>query len=541
MASRLRLVSTALSDIGYVRANNQDSGFAGSRIIAMADGMGGHAGGDTASTIVIRTLAHIERSENHGSVGAMASHLVKSLLAAHDAIIGRAQKEPSLSGMGTTVDAVALTRGWWVQAHIGDSRAYLLRDGHLMRMTKDHSYVQHLIDVGRITPEEARNHPKKNIVMRVLGDFDIDPHPDIALHKAQPGDRWLLCSDGLCGSLEDSTIQEVMLTVPDRDECAQRLVNMALRAGSTDNVTAVIGDAQAAPSEHWSLINPNYGVQIPLVAGAAVAGISSIADVVHRPVAQAPGLRAEQTPAQKAAALSGHAQGQSAQNAAHGPVPAETIDSSTTEIAPGQKVAHPTDESNGGDEDIPDTGEIPVVRTPDGHLTADPSNTAVRREAERRKEEHRREITSAVRHHRRVRIAWISSIIGVLVLLIGATAGYYAWGQGQYYLGVDDGYVAVYRGTPTRLFGLSFSHPVSQTGIEASNLPSSWRAQLATGIPTGSVRAGMRRAQEIARQSAALQSKTPQQKHGKKQKQDQKQDSTAEKDQEQKAQKKDEQ
>lgn len=511
MASRLRLISTALSDIGYVRANNQDSGFAGSRIMAMADGMGGHAGGDTASTIVIRTLAHIERSEHRGSVGAMATRLVKSLLAAHDAIIGRAQKEPSLAGMGTTVDAVALTHGWWVQVHIGDSRAYLLRDGHLIRMTKDHSYVQHLIDTGRITPEEGRNHPQKNIVMRVLGDFDIDPHPDVALHKAQPGDRWLLCSDGLCGSLEDQTIQEVMLAEPDRAACAQKLVNMALRAGSTDNVTAVIGDAQAALAERWSIINPSYGVQVPLVAGAAAAGISSIADIVHRPVAQAPGLESEQTPAQKAAALSGRADGQ-AQNPQrrHDVVPAEDIDSSTTEIAPGQKVAHPTDEGDEhDDEDIPDTGEIPIVRTPDGHLTADPSNTAVRREAERRKEEHQRQVAGAVRHHRRVVTVWAVSVIAVLGLLLGGFAGYYAWSQQQHYLGVSQGRVAVYQGVSTSLFGLDLSHPQKTTDIRVADLPSSWRSQLREGIPVASVKAGERKAREIARQSDALQSTKP--------------------------------
>jgi serine/threonine protein phosphatase PrpC len=507
MATRLRLISTALSDIGYVRANNQDSGFAGSRLIAMADGMGGHAGGDTASTIVIRSLAHIERSEHRGSVGAMASRLVNSLLAAHDAIIGRAQKEPTLAGMGTTVDAVALTHGWWVQVHIGDSRAYLLRDGHLIRMTKDHSYVQHLIDTGRITPEEGRNHPQKNIVMRVLGDFDIDPHPDVALHKAQPGDRWLLCSDGLCGSLEDQTIQEVMLSEPDRAVCAQKLVNMALRAGSTDNVTAVIGDAQTAPAERWSLINPNYGVQVPLVAGAAVAGISSIADIVHRPVAQAPLLESEQTPAQKAAALSGRAAEHGGTR--HDAVPAEDVDSSTTEIAPGQKVAHPADETAQEEEDIPDTGEIPVVRTPDGHLTADPSNAAVRREAERRKEEHQKQVAGQARHRRRVHVAWISSVIGVIVLLTGGFAAYYAWSQQEHYLGVDDGYVAVYQGVSTDLFGISLSHPVRTTNIRISSLPSSWRGQLNDGIPVSSVEAGLRRARDIASQSDAIQSTKP--------------------------------
>ena len=109
---------------------------------------------------------------------------------------------------------------------------YLLRDGRLSRITCDHSYVQHLINTGRITPSEAKNHPQRNVVMRVLGDFDIDPRPDISIRRAHPADRWLLCSDGLCGVLEDSTIEETMTTLSDQGECAQRLVQMALRAAA---------------------------------------------------------------------------------------------------------------------------------------------------------------------------------------------------------------------------------------------------------------------------------------------------------------------
>lgn len=208
----LFMYATAVSDVGTVRSNNQDSAFAGEHLAAICDGMGGHAGGDTASTIAIRSLAHIEQDSRPHDVKTVSSMMETSIMAAHDAIVGKAKRERRLAGMGTTVTAVTLVRGYWVLAHLGDSRAYLLRDNHLMRMTTDHSYVQHLIDTGHITPEEARNHPQRNVVMRVLGDFDIDPRPDIALRSAHPSDRWLLCSDGLCGVLEDSTIQDVMET-----------------------------------------------------------------------------------------------------------------------------------------------------------------------------------------------------------------------------------------------------------------------------------------------------------------------------------------
>ena len=200
-------------------------------------------------------------------------------MAAHDAIVGKAKRERRLAGMGTTVTSVALVAGYWVLAHIGDSRAYLLHDGRLIRMTSDHSYVQHLIDTGRISEAEARNHPQRNVVMRVLGDFDIDSSPDIAIRKAHPADRWLLCSDGLCGVLEDSTLQEVLSACSDQEECAQQLVSMALRAGSTDNVTAVIADATLAlDADAFDLPH-----QTPLVGGAASASLEPIADIINEP------------------------------------------------------------------------------------------------------------------------------------------------------------------------------------------------------------------------------------------------------------------
>ena len=116
-----------------------------------------------------------------------AAIIEASTLAAHDAIVGKAKRERKLAGMGTTVTAITLVSDYWVIAHIGDSRAYLLRDGKLMRLTTDHSYVQHLIDTKRINEVEARNHPQRNVVMRVLGDFDIDAHPDISIRRAEAG------------------------------------------------------------------------------------------------------------------------------------------------------------------------------------------------------------------------------------------------------------------------------------------------------------------------------------------------------------------
>lgn len=465
----LFLYSTTVSDVGTVRANNQDSSFAGEHLIAICDGMGGHAGGDTASSIAIRSLAHIEQDDTGGDVEVISRMMETSVMAAHDAIVGKAKRERKLAGMGTTVTAVALVAGYWVVAHIGDSRAYLLRDGHLSRITCDHSYVQHLIDTGRITPAEAKNHPQRNVVMRVLGDFDIDPHPDISIRKAHPADRWLLCSDGLCGVLEDSTIKETMTALADQGECAQRLVQMALRAGSTDNVTAVIADATLAlDADAFDLPH-----QTPLVGGAASRNLEPIADIVNEPVATAPALRDDHSPAKRAAALMQPADTQ------HNDAAPASAEPSTTRVVQPSAVREET-----GERDNPDTGEIPVVQKPDGRLSADPNDPEV---AKAIRNEHVEQKKATRAKHQRNRLAIVITILLAVAVLFGAGTGTYIWSQTRYYVGNSNGKVAIYQGVPTNLFGLALSHEVSSTSITVSNLPQTWRDQLNRGISVGSL------------------------------------------------------
>lgn len=465
----LFLYSTTVSDVGTVRANNQDSSFAGEHLIAICDGMGGHAGGDTASSIAIRSLAHIEQDDTGGDVEVISRMMETSVMAAHDAIVGKAKRERKLASMGTTVTAVALVAGYWVVAHIGDSRAYLLRDGHLSRITCDHSYVQHLIDTGRITPAEAKNHPQRNVVMRVLGDFDIDPHPDISIRKAHPADRWLLCSDGLCGVLEDSTIKETMTALADQGECAQRLVQMALRAGSTDNVTAVIADATLAlDADAFDLPH-----QTPLVGGAASRNLEPIADIVNEPVATAPALRDDHSPAKRAAALMQPADTQ------HNDAAPASAEPSTTRVVQPSAVREET-----GERDNPDTGEIPVVQKPDGRLSADPNDPEV---AKAIRDEHVEQKKATRAKHQRNRLAIVITILLAVAVLFGAGTGTYMWSQTRYYVGNSNGKVAIYQGVPTNLFGLALSHEVSSTSITVSNLPQTWRDQLNRGISVGSL------------------------------------------------------
>ena len=193
----LTLRFAARSDVGLVRADNQDSGFAGPHLIAVADGMGGAAGGDIASSIAVGRLAALE-GEALGQDEAL-DRLKEAIADAHADIVERAHNDPELSGLGTTVTAILRSGSSLAMAHIGDSRGYLLRDGVLDQVTSDHTFVQHLVDTGRLSQADAENHPKRNLVLRVLGDIDADVPVDISVREARVGDRWMLCSDGLSG------------------------------------------------------------------------------------------------------------------------------------------------------------------------------------------------------------------------------------------------------------------------------------------------------------------------------------------------------
>jgi len=230
----------ARSDVGLVRSNNQDSAYAGPHLLVVADGMGGHAGGDVASSVAVAAFAPLD-GESHGPDDAL-DELEHALDAARDEIVARTQADPELSGMGTTVTAILRAGNKLAMVHLGDSRGYLLRDGVLSQVTTDHTFVQHLVNTGKITPEEAEHHPQRSVVMRVLGDFDPDVAPDLSVREARPGDRWLLCSDGLSGFVSADTIAETLMGLQDVDVCADRLVQLALRAGGGDNVTVVVAD-----------------------------------------------------------------------------------------------------------------------------------------------------------------------------------------------------------------------------------------------------------------------------------------------------------
>ncbi|MCZ4325044.1 PP2C family protein-serine/threonine phosphatase [Brachybacterium paraconglomeratum] len=229
----------ARSDVGLVRSNNQDSAYAGSHLLVVADGMGGHAGGDVASSVAIGRLAALD-SETPASD--IVATLEESVLEANQEILRRARDEPQLRGLGTTITALLRAEGKFALAHIGDSRAYLLRDEETVQITKDHTFVQRLLDEGRLTEDEAERHPQRSVLMRVLGDVDADPELDLSLRAAHAGDRWLLCSDGLSGLVSLDTIDATLKDIEDPGECADALVQLALKGGGPDNITCIVAD-----------------------------------------------------------------------------------------------------------------------------------------------------------------------------------------------------------------------------------------------------------------------------------------------------------
>lgn len=182
----------ARSDRGLVRSNNEDSVYAGARLLALADGMGGHAAGEVASQLMIAALAHLDDDEPGGD---LLGKLAAAVREGNAAIADQVEEEPELDGMGTTLTAILFAGSKLGLAHIGDSRAYLLRDGQLTQITRDDTFVQSLVDEGRITPEQAHSHPQRSLIMRALTGSEVEP--TLTVREARAGDRYLICSDGL--------------------------------------------------------------------------------------------------------------------------------------------------------------------------------------------------------------------------------------------------------------------------------------------------------------------------------------------------------
>jgi protein phosphatase len=232
--------SAAASHVGKVRSNNQDSGYAGRTLFMVADGMGGHAGGDVASSIAVKRI--IEADKPYASAQDAEFALQAALIGANAQLAETVFEHAELTGMGTTVSAIVVLENEIAIAHIGDSRIYLLRDRELSQITIDHTFVQRLVDSGRITEAEAMVHPRRSVLMRVLGDVEASPEIDTSILATIAGDRWLLCSDGLTGVVSHTNMASALASGASAQDVADLLVKESLDGGAPDNVTVVIVD-----------------------------------------------------------------------------------------------------------------------------------------------------------------------------------------------------------------------------------------------------------------------------------------------------------
>ena len=245
---KLALDFVAASDRGLVRGNNEDSAYAGPHLLVLADGMGGHAAGEVASQLMVEHLEHLDRDPEDADMLALLGAAAED---ANASIAESVAQHPEQAGMGTTLTATMFNGRQFGLIHVGDSRGYLLRDGKLTQLTVDDTFVQSLVDDGKLAPEDVSTHPQKSLILKAYTGREVEPH--LELIEAKPGDRILLCSDGLSDPVTRETIQ-VALGDGTPEMAAQRLIELALRSGGPDNVTVVVAevveaaDGAAAPA-----------------------------------------------------------------------------------------------------------------------------------------------------------------------------------------------------------------------------------------------------------------------------------------------------
>ncbi|MFQ6854159.1 PP2C family serine/threonine-protein phosphatase [Streptomyces sp. 35M1] len=281
----LSLRFAAGSHKGMIREGNEDSGYAGPRLLAIADGMGGQAAGEVASSEVISTLVPLD-DDVPGSD--LLTSLGTAVQQANDQLRVMVEEDPQLEGMGTTLTALLWTGQRLGLVHVGDSRAYLLRDGVLTQITQDHTWVQRLVDEGRITEEEATTHPQRSLLMRALGSGD-HVEPDLSIREVRAGDRYLICSDGLSGVVSHQTMEETLASYQGPQETIQELIQLALRGGGPDNITCIVADVLDVDNNDTLAGQLN---DTPVVVGAVAENQAQLGDggAMQTPAGRAAGL-----------------------------------------------------------------------------------------------------------------------------------------------------------------------------------------------------------------------------------------------------------
>ncbi|MFJ5862260.1 PP2C family protein-serine/threonine phosphatase [Pseudarthrobacter sp. NPDC092439] len=447
----------ARSDVGRIRSKNDDSAYAGRHLAVVADGMGGHAGGDVASAATVLDMIHIDRGDYAGEA---STTLADEIQTANSLLSELVHVNPKLAGMGTTVTALLLAEGKLHFAHIGDSRAYRLRNGKFEQISVDHTFVQRLIDEGRLRPEEAESHPHKNVLMRVLGDVDASPELDLDTLDVEPGERWLLCSDGLnyvAGHAVERTVRETK----DLRECVETLVDLTLEAGSPDNVTVVM--VEIVEETHDDVRTAAVDV-VPsqTASAAAAAAVAKAARGDGKTAAEARDGRAKDGAPDAAADKAGKGSSPTATSGDVGATDPNLGEHLSAEVLREELASRPH-ELVGAAAAAAESGSIPSIA---GRTVARRAATVLTHKAEPNGEAD--EILEPAKPRR-----WVTWSVAA-ALLVALTAGLwlgYAWTQTRYYIGEFDSRVAIFNGVSQRLGPIPLSTLEAVTDIRVDSLP----------------------------------------------------------------------
>jgi serine/threonine protein phosphatase PrpC len=423
------------SDVGLLREGNEDSAYAGPHLLAVADGMGGYEAGEVASAAVISTVAPLDQKAMPESE--LIDALAGAVTTAKQTLRRIVDSDPTVGSMGTTLTAMLWAGGSAAICHIGDSRAYLVRDGDLYQITRDHTFVQALIDQGRIQPEEAATHPQRSLLLRAL-DGRTDADPDLSMLDAQVGDRYLICSDGLPVAVSDEQILQALVSVGEPTDAVLALIDLAIRGGAPDNVTCIVAD----------VIDTDEGGLAPTTAPVTVGAAASAGGSNDTKPFTRPGMDSSQGGITTL-----------------GTVPAAAAVGSRTAggLASAQRAQRATARSG--------AHQSPVAATvPAGRHVAEPM-------AE--------EDEPAPRRRRRWPL--MTSILALFIVLIGVGLFIgYQYVQSQYYVGVSAGKVTVFRGLDQQIFGHSLASVYRKTGVPVSGLPAQ-DAQAVRRLTSGSL------------------------------------------------------
>ena len=443
----------ARSDVGRIRAKNDDSAYVGRHLAVVADGMGGHAGGDVASAATVLDMLHLDHGDYDGDA---ITVLADEIQTANSLLSELVHINPKLAGMGTTVTSLLLAEGKLHIAHIGDSRAYRLRDGEFEQVSVDHTFVQRLIDEGRLRPEEAETHPHKNVLMRVLGDVDASPELDLDTLDVKPGERWLLCSDGLnyvAGHVVERTVRETK----DLRECAETLVDLTLEAGAPDNVTVIMLEiVEETPDDVSTAAVDVIPPQLLTKASTPdTAGDGPLPDGT----AATPKPVDEKSPATEPSASTD-------------PHLGEHLSAEVLRL----ELASRPHELVGAAATAAETGSIPTIA---GRTVARRAATVLTHKADA-PETDADEILEPAKPRRWV--TWSIAASVLVVLTVGLWLGY-AWTQTRYYIGEFDSRGAIYNGVSQRLGPIQLSTLEAVTDIRMDSLPQFSQQRVRQTVP----------------------------------------------------------